>query len=150
MIVGLIAIGENEGGAYHFFFIAFTLATFLLNSKNLLEKRDNILAGIYVGIKFTVFLLIVLNSFDAANYVMSIASLLLAIGSIIIGFAGEYKSIRIYGLVLSMISIFKLIMIDISYANTLGHALSFFVSGVLCFVISLIYNLIDKKMQERA
>ncbi len=150
MVVGLVAIGENYGGAYHFFFIVFTLAAFLLNSKNLLEKRDNMLAGIYVGIKFTVFLLIVLNSFDSANYVMSIASLLLAIGSIIIGFAGDYKSIRIYGLVLSMISIFKLIMIDISYANTLGHALSFFVSGVLCFVISLIYNHIDKKMQERA
>lgn len=150
MIVGLIAIGEKESGAYHFFFIAFTLATFLLNSKNLLEKRDNMLAGIYVGIKFTVFLLIVLSSFDSANYVMSIACLLLAIGSIIIGFAGDYKSIRIYGLVLSMISIFKLIMIDISYANTLGHALSFFISGVLCFVISLIYNFIDKKMQQRA
>ena len=95
-------------------------------------------------------MLVVLNSFDSANFVMSIACLLLAIASIIIGFAGDYKSIRIYGLVLSMISIFKLIMIDISYANTLGHALSFFVSGVLCFVISLIYNLIDKKMQERA
>jgi len=150
MIVGLFAISENYGGAYHFFFITFTLATFLLNSKNLLEKRDNMLAGIYVGIKFTVFLLIVLNSFESANFVISIACLLLAIGSIIIGFAGDYKSIRIYGLVLSMISIFKLIMLDISYANTLGHALSFFVSGVLCFVISLIYNFIDKKMQERA
>ena len=150
MIVGLFAIDANYEGAYHFFFIVLTLAVFLVNSKNLLEKRDNMLAGIYVGIKFTVFLLVVLNSFHSANYVMSIASLLLAIGSIIIGFAGEYKSIRIYGLVLSMISIFKLIMIDISYANTLGHALSFFVSGVLCFVISLIYNLIDKKMQERA
>ena len=150
MIVGLIAISENYGGAYHFFFIALTLAAFLLNSKNLLEKRDNMLAGVYVGIKFTVFLLVVLNSFDSANFVMSIACLLLAIASIIIGFAGDYKSIRIYGLVLSMISIFKLIMIDISYANTLGHALSFFVSGVLCFVISLIYNFIDKKMQERA
>ena len=150
MIIGLVAIGENEGGAYHFIYIIFTLAAFLINSKNLLEKRDNMAAGIYVGIKFTVFLLVVLNSFDSANFVMSIACLLLAIASIIIGFAGDYKSIRIYGLVLSMISIFKLIMIDISYANTLGHALSFFISGVLCFVISLIYNLIDKKMQERA
>lgn len=150
MVIGLVAISEKESVVYHFFYIIFTLAAFLINSKNLLEKRDNMVVGIYVGIKFTVFLLVVLNSFDSANFVMSIACLLLAIVSIIIGFAGDYKSIRIYGLVLSMISIFKLIMIDISYANTLGHALSFFISGILCFVISLIYNLIDKRMQERA
>lgn len=150
MVAGLVAVNDGYEFGYHLFLIVFTLVTFLLNSKNLLDKRENMAAGVYVGIKFTVFMIAVLNSFESVNYVMSIACLLLAITSIIIGFAGDYKSIRIYGLVLSMISIFKLIMIDISYENTLGHALSFFVSGVLCFVISLIYNYIDKKMQERA
>ena len=47
-----------------------------------------------------------------------------------------------------MISIFKLIMIDINYENTLGNALSFLGSGLLCFIISMIYNYIDKKFNE--
>ena len=150
MFAGLYGISESYGGNYQLFFIIFTLSAFLVNSKNLLEKRNNMAAGIYVGVKFTIFMIVVLNSFKSVNYVISMSCLLLAIGSIILGFKGDYKSIRIYGLVLSMISIFKLIMVDISYQNTLGHALSFFISGVLCFVISLIYNYIDKKMQERA
>lgn len=150
MVWGLWAIGDGYDGLAHFLLIVFTLIAFLVNSRNLLEKRNNLFAGIYVGVKFTVFIIVVLNSFEAVNYVISIACLFLAIAGIILGFAGEYKALRIFGLILSMISIFKLIMIDISYENTLGHALSFFVSGILCFVISLIYNYIDKKLQQRA
>jgi len=150
MIVGLSAINnQNESAILHFIWIVLTLLTFLVNSKNYLEKRDNMAAGVYVGIKFVLFLVVLLNSFEAVNYVISIACLLFAIVSIIIGFMGDYKSLRMFGLVLSMISIFKLIMIDISYENTLGNALSFFGSGILCFVISLIYNYIDKKIKER-
>lgn len=151
MIIGLAAIGEGSPSAVrHMIWIVVTLVTFLVNSKNFLDKRDNMAAGVYVGIKFVVFMIVVLNSFDAVNYVISIACLLFAIGSIILGFVGDYKALRMFGLVLSMISIFKLIMIDISYENTLGNALSFFGSGILCFVISLIYNYIDKKVKERA
>ena len=55
------------------------------------------------------------------------------------------KSFRIYGLGLTLISTVKLIMVDIAYENSIGHAFSFFLSGILCFAISAIYNLIDKK-----
>ena len=151
MIVGLCAIAEGGSSPLrHIIWIIVTLITFLVNSKNYLDKRDNMAAGVYVGVKFVIFMIVVLNSFDAVNYVISISCLLFAIVSIIIGFMGDYKALRMFGLVLSMISIFKLIMVDISYQNTLGNALSFFGSGILCFVISLIYNYIDKKVKERA
>lgn len=93
---------------------------------------------------------VILDSFHTVNYIVSVACLLLAIVNIAAGFWGSYKSLRIFGLVLSMVSIFKLIMVDINHTNTLGNALSFFASGVLCFVINLIYNLIDKKMQKQS
>ena len=48
-----------------------------------------------------------------------------------------------------MLSIFKLLMVDAHYENTLGNAISFFVSGVLCFAISMIYNYLDKKMGNK-
>lgn len=151
MLIGLGAIADGNGASiHHVIWIIVTLVTFLVNSKNYLDKRDNMAAGVYVGVKFVIFLIVVLNSFEAVNYIISISCLLFAIVSIIIGFMGDYKALRMFGLVLSMISIFKLIMVDISYQNTLGNALSFFGSGILCFVISLIYNYIDKKVKERA
>ncbi len=150
MIVGTFMIADSGDGFWQMLLIVTVLGTFFINSKNLLEKRNSLLSGIYVGIKFTILLIVILDAFYVENYVISIACLLLAIASIVLGFVGEYKSLRIFGLLLSMISIFKLIMVDISYDNTFGHALSFFVSGILCFVISLIYNYIDKRLAERA
>lgn len=150
MIMGLAMLSEGYEMVYHLIIMLLTVAVFMVNVKNLLDNRKNFFAGIYVGIKFAVLMLVILNSFDAVSYVVSIACLLFAIVSIVIGFVGEYKALRIFGLILSMISIFKLIMIDISYQNTLGNAVSFFVSGILCFGISLIYNRIDSKVKERA
>ena len=148
MGVGLLYLSDGYEGIWHILLILTTLCAFMINAKNFLDKRNNIFAGIYVGIKFTILMVVILNSFDAVNYVISIACLLMAIAAIVLGFIGQYKSLRVFGLVLSMISIFKLIMIDISYQNTLGNAISFFVSGILCFIISLIYNYIDGRFKK--
>lgn len=149
MIAGLVRIESGYGMALHLAVIVVTLITFMVNSKNILDRHPNY-GGIYVGIKFTVLMAVILDSFHTVNYIVSVVCLLLAIINIVAGVGGKYKSLRIFGLVLSMVSIFKLIMVDINYTNTLGNVLSFFASGVLCFVISLIYNLIDKKMQKQS
>lgn len=148
MIGGIIRINYGYEGILHLVIIITTLIAFMVNAKNLLDRYDNRFSGIYVGLKFTILMIVILESFHSVNYVISIACFVLAILSIIIGFVGQYKSLRVFGLILSMVSIFKLIMVDINYTNTLGNALSFFVSGILCFVISLIYNLIDKRIQK--
>lgn len=148
MIFGVELLQSDLGAVEHFVVILFTLLTFTVNAKNLLDKREHVGWGIYVGIKYTILIVNVLNSFDAVNYVISITCFVFAILSIVIGFWKKYSSLRVFGLALSMISTFKLIMVDIYYSNTLGHALSFFGSGLLCFVISMIYNQVDKKMKE--
>lgn len=148
MAKGVTLLSSGIDGWSHFLVIVATIMTFQMNAKNFLDKKTHGGWGMYVGVKFTFLLVTILSSFDSANYVISIACFILAIISIVTGFFGEYKSLRVYGLMLSMISTFKLIMIDIHYANTLGNAFSFFASGILCFVISLIYNHIDKKMKE--
>ena len=91
----------------------------------------------------------ILSSFHVENYVVSICLLLFAIMSIVAGFYINTASFRLYGLILSMISIIKLIMIDIHYDSTLENALSFFVSGVLCFIISFIYHKIDTGFKNK-
>ena len=149
MIWGIARISAGGYDAFHFINILVGFAAFMFGTKNILDnKKEDVLLNIYVGIKFTVFLITVLLSFDAVNYIISSCCLLLAILLILIGFMGRYKYLRIYGLGLTMISIFKLIMIDMHYENTLGNAISFFVSGILCFAISMIYNYLDKLINK--
>ena len=126
--------------------ILITVLLFLTNSKRLLQKYSY--AGYYVMFKYTALMFCILNSYDVINYIISICLLVFAILSIVIGFYKDTKAFRLYGLLLSMISIFKLIMIDIQYDSTMENAVSFFVSGVLCFIISFIYNRIDRSFQK--
>ncbi len=146
MLLSLSSIMEVDNEICHCILILQAVLLFVANSKNLLAKQNSFVSGIYIGIKFTVLLVTILSSFAAANYVISISAFLFAIASIVFGFGFRLKAFRIYGLILSMLSVVKLIMIDIRYDNTLAHALSFFLCGILCFTISMIYNVIDKKM----
>ena len=70
----------------------------------------------------------------------------MAILLILLGFKLKLKSLRVYGLVTTMIFAVKLVMIDITYDNVLGNALSFFISGLICFGISALYSIADKKL----
>ncbi|MDE6661726.1 MAG: DUF2339 domain-containing protein [Lachnospiraceae bacterium] len=127
--------------------ILLTILLFLINSKRILQKTEH--SGYYVMFKYTVLMFCILDSYDVINYAISICLLLFAIISIVIGFYKSNKSFRLYGLILSMVSIFKLIMIDIHYDSTMENAVSFFVSGILCFIISFIYNRIDHNFQKK-
>lgn len=148
MISGLALVEDGIDGFWNVLLIATIVGTYFINSKNILENTSNVFGGIYVGFKFTFLMIVLMESFDSINYAISIACFVFAIVCIVIGFIAKYKSLRIYGLVLSLISTFKLVMFDISYDNTLGHAVSFFVSGILCFVICLMYNVIDNKINK--
>ena len=127
--------------------ILIAILLFFANTKEVLTIHKN--AGYYVALKYTVLMLCILGSFDVVDYAVSICLLVFAIVSIVTGFYKDTTAFRLYGLVLSMISIVKLIMIDIKYDNTIENAVSFFVSGVLCFVISFIYNRIDTKLRGK-
>ena len=96
--------------------------------------------------KYTILLMVILNSLQTPEFMISIALLIFAVLSIIVGFWKRKKGYRLYGLVLSMLSIFKLIMLD---ANVMKDAItgsvSFIICGLLCFAISFIYNKIQKE-----
>lgn len=143
MVLGCHAIYYEN---WKLLIILITILLFIINSKKLLSKHKY--AGYYVAFKYTALMICILNSFEVVNYIISISLLLFAIVSIIAGFYINNTSFRLYGLVLSMISIFKLIMIDIQYDSTIENAVSFFVSGVLCFIISFIYNKIDTNFKK--
>jgi uncharacterized membrane protein len=97
--------------------------------------------------KFTVLLLAVLSSFDISGVPVSICCFVLAVACIVAGFYVKCRSLRVYGLLLSMLSVFKLSLVDIALGGLLQLAAGFFVAGILCFVISRIYNMIDEELR---
>ena len=147
MIAGCVMMYNTDVMLWKLPIILITILLFMINSKELLSKHKY--AGYYVALKYTALMLCIINSYDAVDYVTSICLLVFAVISIVTGFYKDMIAFRLYGLILSMLSVVKLIMFDIKYDSTIESAVSFFVSGVLCFVISFIYNRIDGKLRGK-
>ncbi|WP_026656903.1 DUF2339 domain-containing protein [Butyrivibrio sp. AE3003] len=147
ILVGLYNIIEIDGALPQGINIAFTTALACINIRRHFAGSSG--EKLYAGIKFGIILLVSLITYDAAGYIISVATLAFAILCIFIGFNKIFgaKELRIYGLVLSMICVVKFIMIDITYENTIGRAISFLISGILCFAISALYNHFEKQGQ---
>lgn len=148
MVFTLSIITQLENEVLHILLILFAIALFSVNTRNLMGKYKGLLCGAYIGLKFTLLLYVILGSFKAPNVVISTGSLLFAILCIAVGFRLRYKPLRIYGLVLSILSTMKLILVDLAYGNAGELALGFFICGILCFGISMIYHVIDRKYKE--
>ena len=85
----------------------------------------------------------------APNYVSSVIGLALAVGCVILGFALKMKGVRIYGIVVSMIMIFKLALIDFEKSSLVAYAVSFLIAGISCLVISMVYYFVNAAMGDK-
>ena len=95
-------------------------------------------------IKFTLYCWAVLALLDSPGILMHISLLLVAILAVALGFRLGHKSVRIYGLVLSLVDVVGLVLFNIDYDNSLQFAGGIVLCGVLCFVISFIYSRLSK------
>ncbi len=132
----------------------FCAALFFVKSKEILKHDPSLMHQLYVGINSTIFVNIACSGLSSEYdfaYIFSIVTMIAALVCIIVGFAAKAKGIRIYGLVVIMLCIIKLVTIDISGADSLARVMSFIVGGIICFIISGIYNRMEKhfKAQEQ-
>lgn len=130
--------------------IVIMLITLVLSCMNTVKLfklgLPELLVGFYICIKFSLWIYTVLHRLEAASYVISIVGILVAIVCIVLGFRLRQKSFRLYGLIISMVSVIKLILFDISYDSNILRPVGFFVAGVLCFAISFIYSKLEKSI----
>ena len=146
MLIGLIMLDNNYDWPLNMIMLVVVAGVFGNNIKTIYERhKNNPLAGIYTGAKLSIFIYSALHAYSFTGPYVSIGWLVLSIALILSGFKWQYKYLRIYGLFLSMFSIMKLLVFDISYDNPIIRAGSFLVSGGLCFIISLLYNKYNKK-----
>ena len=131
--------------AYLLLVLATSVLCFLGIRDYIERYSKNLLAGFWLGIKLTLYLTAVFCSTPAYNRILfSILLLCISILAILTGFKFRFKSLRIYGLGLTMISVIKLILFDVDYSSALGTVAALMICGVLCFIINFIYNMLSK------
>ncbi len=145
MIASLCCIEETASSPLlHIISILIAIASFIFNSKDIISHK---IGGFYVGIKYTFLMIFILDSFNASNLFISICCFLMACSSIGFGLINKYKSLRLFGLLLSCLSVCKLVLIDISYDSSVAKAASFLICGILCFGINMVYNKLGKNIE---
>ena len=105
------------------------------------------------GVKLTVLVLATVHGYTdwfANAYVLSLVCMLTALICIIAGFLRRAGSLRLYGLVLTMICVLKLVTWDVAGLETLLRILSLIGGGVICFAISAIYSYSVKHLSPAA
>ncbi|MCL1846434.1 MAG: DUF2339 domain-containing protein [Coriobacteriia bacterium] len=84
------------------------------------------------------------NWFDQP-YVLSLASMVIALLIIALGFWSRVRSLRLYGLVIVILCVLKLVLFDLGALNTIMRVVAFIGGGIICFGISALYNFAVKR-----
>lgn len=136
----------NDNPLVHIMYVLVVLTLYSVNSVSLFYEYESRWVHAYVGFKYTVLLMVILSSFNAPDIVISLACILFASLCIIFGFKIYKKGLRIYGLWLSMIFVFKLILVDLAIDDAISKAVGFLAAGLICFAISALYNYAKDKI----
>ena len=138
---------EGSESAVTALLVVLTLLLAVTNLKRvnaLMRHCPERLISIYNGVKLSWTLFVILWRFSAVSYVVSLAGIVLAIAFIVFGFRFRFKGLRLYGLVLTMVCVVKLLFFDIVFDNAFYRPVSFLVAGILLFLISFIYFRLEK------
>ncbi len=133
---------------------AVSLALALCRSGEFVRSSGEGLAGngflaVLSGIKFTVLVMCFLCGTAGvidSRYAFSVACMLTALAAVAVGFLIRSKALRLWGLLLTIACVLKLVTYDMSGASTLTHMFSFILGGVICFAISALYTVAEKKL----
>ena len=131
-----------------FALILLSLGIYYLISREII-KIQSVLIQAYIGLTAT----LIVNSacrglltLFTIQYIFSIVTMITALICIFAGFAAKTKGLRVYGLIVVMICVIKLVTFDVEAADSLSRVAAFVVSGIVCFIISGIYNKVESKL----
>lgn len=80
-------------------------------------------------------------------YVYSTVLIACALAAIVVGFRFQAAPLRLYGLVLTLLCALKLVTVDTSGFDEVSRVCAFVISGLMCFVVSALYNYASKRLQ---
>lgn len=129
--------------------VMMTLALACFNIKRLYDTYGDThekVLSIYTCFKFTFIILCILCRLHSVSYVTSLIGIVLAIAFICIGFYYRLKGFRLYGLILCLICVAKLLLADVTYSSSLMRPVGYLSAGLLCYLISWIYTKLEKRL----
>ncbi|MCL2881535.1 MAG: DUF2339 domain-containing protein [Coriobacteriia bacterium] len=83
-----------------------------------------------------------------AGFEVSLLSMFTALVCVLMGFGFKAKTLRLYGVVLVLLCVLKLVTFDVIGLNTGWRVAAFIGGGIICFVISAIYSYSVKKIDR--
>ncbi len=143
----LAAGSELDGIMFWVFLLLVIVPQLVKNTKEQLAKARGGISGhaVVMCLKYTVLIMYVLHQYEAAGFIYSVAFLAVAGACVIAGMKLGIKVMRIYGLVVAIIGIIKLLVVDMSYDSLLLRAGAFLLAGLICLGLSFAYNMYEKK-----
>ena len=74
--------------------------------------------------------------------------LALALAAIVVGFKHQAAPLRLYGLIIAVLSTLKMVTVDVYGLDTLSRVVAFVASGLMCFAASALYNYAGKRLNR--
>ncbi len=148
MIIASHIRSDTVSYAVRFALILSCVGLYYLISREIMKSRSPLA---HAGVGLTATLIVnascegLSNVFEIA-YIFSIVTMITALICIAAGFAAKAKGLRVYGLIIVMLCVIKLVTIDISGADSMSRVAAFIVGGIICFIISGIYNKVESKL----
>lgn len=128
------------------------LAVALLQSKNLIDNyKDKPFIGGWIGLKYFILTWVIMRSVWNVNIesvIMSVAGLVISLLSIVAGFKIKMKSLRLYGLIVTILMVLKFIFVDLGQENSITRIVALLLGGLICFGITLLYNKLNKEIES--
>lgn len=146
LFVCSLVVGFGSADMAYLFLSLLLLLLGLCKVKSLINTEHKLL-GAWYGIKFTWLTLVPLNSFTGLmeeQFILSITCMFIAFLCILFGFGFNIKSTRIYGLILILASVLKIVVVDMWGQDSMIRVISLIVGGIICFAISAGYNYFEK------
>lgn len=128
--------------------VLITIGLACLNIKNLYARfgeDDEKLLSMFVCAKFSLIVLCILDRADVMSFVIGIV---LAIAFIGVGFYYRMKGFRLYGLVLCLVCVAKLLLVDVEYDSSVMRPVGCLTAGLLCYFVSWIYSKLENRIKK--
>jgi hypothetical protein len=154
---GFIAFGQHDVAQTVLYLVLATLSLLVLALRFAATAKEvggstggSGFIELFSGLGFTLLVLAVIQGNTAwfdEPYLLSLVAMLTALAVVVLGFWSRIKVLRLYGLVVMLVSIIKLVTFDISGADATMRIVAFIGGGLICFAISALYNFAVKRLR---
>lgn len=132
-------LGSTRFFAYISAIVAFYIvAWYMENNKEVLRMDETFVPEVYTWAG--IFFLTLLIMMEMQGLWISLGWTVLALAILVCGFNFKRKELRLQGIILFGITIFKVFLVDTSHLSTLHRTISFIVLGAILLLVSFVYT----------